>query len=345
MRMKLISGLCLGALLLVTAVCHSPGGGDSKGHGRSPDPQAVVKPTDNSACLSCHSYFERDEISEEHEGEGMLCTDCHGLSLAHMEEDPPTSPADVTFTRAEVDAFCNDCHNPRHHPERKTAEFIEQWEGYTRANGRTVTADSVCTDCHGRHTTYQDNRASLAQPAEGREWIELINGKDLQGWQAVGQAKWTVENGQLVGTQGENQAPGDLLSEASYRDFLLEVEYRVEWPANSGIWFRYQSPQQAYQADILEFENPECYSGSLYCPGKMFLNINGNKKLVDRIGFNKMVVRAQGQRLMIWINDILVADVEDDLSRIGKIGFQIHEGDQFSRMKIVVRKARLKVLD
>ena len=35
--------------------------------------------------------------------------------------------------------------------------------------------------------------------------VKLFNGKDLTGWEATGNAKWVVEDGMLIGTQGENR--------------------------------------------------------------------------------------------------------------------------------------------
>jgi hypothetical protein len=175
-------------------------------------------------------------------------------------------------------------------------------------------------------------------------FIRIFNGKDLTGWEPSGGAKWVVENGAIVGTQGDNYAHGDLFTKDTYKDFLLTATYRVEWPCNTGIWFRYQSPSKAYQADILEYKNPECYSGSLYCPGKMFIAMNKDKTLVDRDGWNTMKVRAEGDHLQIWLNGRQVADVHDDLTDSGKIGFQVHAGKQFGPMKIVVREMLLKPL-
>lgn len=174
--------------------------------------------------------------------------------------------------------------------------------------------------------------------------VKLFNGKDLSGWETVGNARWGVENGMLVGTQGENNAPGDLLTKESYKDFEASLTYRAEWPCNSGLWFRYQSPKTAYQADILEYKNPVCYSGTLYCPGKMFLAMNEDKTLVDREGWNTIKVRAEGDHLQIWMNGHQVADVHDNTSDSGKLGFQVHPGDQFGAMKIVVRELVLKPL-
>ena len=148
----------------------------------------------------------------------------------------------------------------------------------------------------------------------------------------------------LVGTQGQNNAPGDIFTTADYDDFELTVTYRVEWPCNSGVWFRFQTPDKAYQADILEYANPECYSGTLYCPGKLFLAMNTDKNLVDREGFNTIKIRAQGTNVKIWLNDTRVADVNDDTTDHGKIGFQVHPGEQFGKMKIVVKEILIKSL-
>jgi hypothetical protein len=175
-------------------------------------------------------------------------------------------------------------------------------------------------------------------------FIRIFNGKDLTGWEPSGGAKWVVENGAIVGTQGDNYAHGDLFTKDTYKDFLLTATYRVEWPCNTGIWFRYQSPSKTFQADILEYKNPECYSGSLYCPGKMFIAMNKDKTLVDRDGWNTMKVRAVGDHLQIWLNGRQVADVHDDTTDSGKIGFQVHPGEQFGPMKIIVREMLLKQL-
>ena len=175
-------------------------------------------------------------------------------------------------------------------------------------------------------------------------FIKLFNEKNLADFEPTGGAKWVVEDGLLIGTQGENNAPGDLFTKAAYEDFDLTCTYRAEWPCNTGIWFRYQSPNKAYQADILEYKNPVCFSGSLYCPGKMFIAMNEDKSLVDREGWNTMKVRAWGNHLQIWINGHKVADVNDDSSDSGKIGFQVHPGAQFGPMKIVVKELLLKPL-
>jgi hypothetical protein len=182
--------------------------------------------------------------------------------------------------------------------------------------------------------------------ASEKGYTKLFNGKDLTGWEPTGKARWVVEDGLLIGTQGANNAPGDLFTTKSFRDFETVVTYRVEWPCNSGVWFRFQSQDKAYQADILEYKNPVAYSGSLYCPGysKLFLAINADKTLENHDGWNTMKVRAQGDHLQIWLNDRQTADVHDTRNDSGKIGFQVHPGAEFGPMKIVVREVLVKEL-
>ncbi len=174
--------------------------------------------------------------------------------------------------------------------------------------------------------------------------IKVFNGKDLTGWEATGGAKWFVQDGMLVGTQGEKNAPGDLFTTATYKDFVAKLTYRTEWPCNSGLWFRYQSPKIGYQADILEYKKPVAWSGTLYCPGKMFLAINEDPTIVNREGWNTIKVKAVGDHLQIWLNGHLTADVHDTTTDSGKLGFQVHPGAEFGPMKIVVRELLLKPL-
>jgi len=180
--------------------------------------------------------------------------------------------------------------------------------------------------------------------AEDAPWTPLFNGKDLAGWKPEGKAVWTVEDGCLIGTQGPGAAPGDLFTEAEYGDFEVRVVYKVVWPANSGIWFRYQSPDKSYQADILEYKKPEAYSGTIYCPGKMFLAINSDKMLEKKDDWNTMVIRAQGDRLVVSLNGRITGDVREGSYAKGRIGFQVHPGDEFKNMKIIVREVSLRTL-
>lgn len=186
--------------------------------------------------------------------------------------------------------------------------------------------------------------ATAGEAAATAKSVSLFNGKDFTGWQQEGHAHWEVHDGILIGRQGPHQAAGDLLTEDAFDDFELTVTFKIVWPANSGVWYRYRSAQEAYQADILEYQSPLAYTGSLYRPGKMFLAVNEDPKLVHRQGWNELVIRATGNRHQIFLNGKQTADVRDDGPRQGRIGFQVHQGSQFSKMRILVKEVRIRKL-
>ncbi|NOY43096.1 MAG: DUF1080 domain-containing protein [Planctomycetes bacterium] len=182
------------------------------------------------------------------------------------------------------------------------------------------------------------------RPSVGKSFTSLFNGKDLTGWKAEGGARWQVKDGLIVGRQGPNNEAGDLFSKKTFKDFELKVTFKVIWPANTGVWYRYQSAKQAFQADILEYQDPFALTGSLYCTGKMFLEVNTDDALVNRDGWNKFVIRVEGDRHQVFLNGRQVVDVRDSTSGHGCIGFQIHAGDQFEKMRIFIRQVGIREL-
>jgi len=65
--------------------------------------------------------------------------------------------------------------------------------------------------------------------------IPLFNGKDLKGWHASGtNNQWIAENGIL-----KSPKPGsNLISDASFTDFKLQVKFRYREHGNSGVYLR-----------------------------------------------------------------------------------------------------------
>ncbi len=185
-------------------------------------------------------------------------------------------------------------------------------------------------------------------PLEANEAIapaeNLFNGRDLSGWKAIGSAIWEVKDGVLIGRQGANNQPGDLMSTAEFDNFELAVVWKMIWPGNSGVWYRYQSDKKAYQADILEYKEPVAYAGSLYCTGKMFLARNTNSKLIRQGDWNTLVIRCVGDRHTVDLNGSRVAEVRDSMCGSGRIGFQVHAGREFRGMQIFVREVKLRRL-
>lgn len=102
-------------------------------------------------------------------------------------------------------------------------------------------------------------------PAPGQpEWaepIQLFNGKDLTGWKARdpdAPNQWKAEGGVLVNTEKSV----DLITEESFKDFKLHIEFRYPPESNSGIYLRGRYELQV-QDDIGK-EPSSVYIGGVY---------------------------------------------------------------------------------
>jgi len=176
---------------------------------------------------------------------------------------------------------------------------------------------------------------ALASAAAAGDAIELFDGRSLDGWNAHGDAIFTVADGILSGTQTDGKG-GDLFTDRTWDDFDLRFTYRVKWPANSGVWFR-----DKYQFDILKHPKPVAFSGTLFCPGKMFLATNTVEAIEHRDDWNEGRVLAVGDHIQMWLNGTKVADVRDPDHAAGRIGIQVHGGDRFKGMRIDIRRMTL----
>jgi hypothetical protein len=108
-------------------------------------------PNNNSLCLVCHLDFDEEPITTDHLRKGITCAHCHGNSTAHMHDETMMTSPDILHGRSEVKAMCRHCHQTHRNPQA-VEMFRKKWRGRKRENGRSITVESTCTDCHGMHT-------------------------------------------------------------------------------------------------------------------------------------------------------------------------------------------------
>jgi hypothetical protein len=64
--------------------------------------------------------------------------------------------------------------------------------------------------------------------------IKLFNGKDVSGWHTDGKNQWIVENGVLRSPHSGS----NLITDKTFTDFKLHIEFRYQQGSNSGVYLR-----------------------------------------------------------------------------------------------------------
>ncbi|WP_018627944.1 3-keto-disaccharide hydrolase [Niabella aurantiaca] len=200
----------------------------------------------------------------------------------------------------------------------------------------------------------------LAAAAQGSGWKSLFNGKDFTGWKQLnGKAKYSVENGEIVGTTVYGQPNSFMVTEQEYGDFVLELEFKVDSTMNSGVQFRSESKPEYNNGRVhgYQFEidpSPRAWSGGIYDEARRDwlypLDLNPSAKKAFRQGrWNKIKLQCIGNTMRTWLNDIPCAYLVDDLTPKGFIALQVHgignkkdEGRQIRWRNIRIRTTGLK---
>jgi hypothetical protein len=78
----------------------------------------------------------------------------------------------------------------------------------------------------------------VSAEASAQKTKKLFNGKDLTGWTIHGTEKWYVDNGELVCESGPDKGYGYLTTDKQYKNFILDVDFKLEANGNSGVFIR-----------------------------------------------------------------------------------------------------------
>lgn len=172
------------------------------------------------------------------------------------------------------------------------------------------------------------------------DWVPLFDGKSLEGWtQRNGTATYRVEDGMIVGRTTPGSPNSFLCTDRSYGDFELRFEVRVDPQLNSGVQIRSRTknglPDGRVNGPQVEIEasgRNGAEAGYLYgeaAGGWM----TPRDQLVPHKHFkdsewNAYRVIADGARIKVWINDVLISDLVDvtkyETHPHGFIGLQVH---------------------
>src|SRR5256714_4566076 len=206
------------------------------------------------------------------------------------------------------------------------------------------------------------SRSSREQPRS------LFNGRDLSGWHVDVPAAdsnvrirnpFLARNGMLV-SLGEPR--GHLITDSSYRDYRLEVEYRFPGtPGNAGVLVHASTPRALYGMfpRSIEVQMESGNAGDFWCiledirvpdmerrrgaraqwgtkagKARRIRNLTDNsEKPVGQ--WNAMVIEAVGRSIRVWVNSDLVNDGSDATADHGRIALQ-SEGSEVEFRKLLL---------
>jgi hypothetical protein len=143
------------------------------------------------------------------------------------------------------------------------------------------------------------NRSAVDIPTLGLP-VALFNGRDLTGWKvqfADRPLGWVVADGAL-----HNPQPGNnIISEQTFKDFTLLMEYKVEPKSNSGLYLRGR-----YELQVLDDAGtPPSKTGHMAVYGRVAPVVNASKAPGE---WQTAEVTLVGNRVTVVLNGRTVHD-------------------------------------
>ena len=201
-----------------------------------------------------------------------------------------------------------------------------------------------------------------ADPSKKGEWVDLFNGKNLDGWtQRNGTATYKVLDGAIVGTTAKGSPNSFLCTDKDYGDFELTFEVKCDNELNSGVQIRSQTkggkPNGRVNGPQVEIEasgKNGAEAGYLYgeaCGGWM---TPGDKRKPHKHfkdgEWNAYRVVAMGPNIKVWVNGEMISDLTDEKKfkshPKGFIGLQVHGvGKKEEPMYVRWRNIKIRELE
>jgi hypothetical protein len=176
-------------------------------------------------------------------------------------------------------------------------------------------------------------------------WRPIWNGKNLEGWSALGGGRWSVEDGVIQGRSTPDQTShGHLFSPEAFGDFAVRLQFKA-MKGDSGVYFRAEeggkSGVQGIQANI----DPEKDLGGLYeIDGRGWLarpKAEDVKKAFKPGEWNELSLVALGERITVFVNGFKTAELKDESGRKkGRLALQLH-----ANQDVAIQFKDLAVLD
>jgi hypothetical protein len=171
------------------------------------------------------------------------------------------------------------------------------------------------------------NGAPNANSQTGPGWIQLFDGKTLDGWTPMNdEVNWRVEDGAIVADKKTGKGNPSLVSKNAYKDFEIYAEFWVSEDANSGIYIRCTDPKNissksSYEVNIFDTRpDPSYGTGAIVGVAA----VNPMPKAGGK--WNTLEITARGPLMTVVLNGVKTAEGKDEKFGSGPIGLQYGAG-------------------
>lgn len=147
------------------------------------------------------------------------------------------------------------------------------------------------------------------------EWTVLFDGKTVKGLRGYKQSgfpdSWEVVDGTLKTVPGHGV---DLISEEVYKNFELELEWKVPKGGNSGIFYFATEEgnyiwQSAPEMQVVDDEKHTDGKNTLTSAGALYALIAPSANVVKPVGeFNQVRIKVENNHVEHWLNGTKIVE-------------------------------------
>lgn len=191
--------------------------------------------------------------------------------------------------------------------------------------------------------------STAAEAEDG--FVPLFDGKTLDGWKTTG--NWIVEEDGSVslhprpGERGWQRYDAYLTTARKYKDFILDLEFKIGKGGNSGVFLRVGDPMSqvktGFEVQILDTHhkpNP----GNHDCGG-VIGTAAPSKNMAKPAGeWNRYVITLKGSQLKVELNGEQIHDLDLAKSAVKDRPLEGYIGFQDEAKRVWYRNVRIKEL-
>jgi len=185
---------------------------------------------------------------------------------------------------------------PQWEPEDNDLSVEGRLDGDSLAGSMTFSNGKI----HNWTATRAPALRRKSEPLWGKP-VRLFNGTNLEGWHAPGENQWKAESGILRSPK----SGANLVTDRSFTDFKLHIEFRYPKGSNSGVYLRGR-----YEVQVIDSKGSEPLKdllGSVYgfiAPSEMVARSPGEWQTYDITLTGRMVTIVANGKMVVCNQEI-----------------------------------------